>query len=104
MRRLLAVRRPPGARGFSYEDTLAYRLYGPKPLAALRRESGPVVKTPYFSVNIPIPFVGGVAHETQVVVHPVITHSGTKPWPQILWDAEEALGSHWADLLRGLWK
>ncbi|CAK8993103.1 GTPase HflX (GTP-binding protein HflX) [Durusdinium trenchii] len=62
-------------RWFSYEDTLAYRLHGPKPLA--------------------------------VVVHPVVTAGKStwgKPWPQILWDAEEALGlaraNRW-DLLPG---
>eukprot|EP00435_Cladocopium_sp_Y103_P061416 s243_g23.t1 len=62
-------------RCFSYEDTLAYRLYGPKPMA--------------------------------IVVHPVVTAGKStwgKPWPQILWDAEEALGlaraNRW-DLLPG---
>ena len=33
--------------------------------------------------------------KAQVVVHPVLTAGGSgwgKPWPQILWDAEEAPG------------
>ncbi|CAE8734683.1 unnamed protein product, partial [Polarella glacialis] len=64
-----AARRLPGGfgslwvRGFSYEDTLAFRLHGPKPMAC--------------------------------VIHPVVSGPGAgwgKPWPQILWDAEEALG------------
>ncbi|CAE7268301.1 hflX [Symbiodinium sp. KB8] len=64
-----------GRRPFSYEDTLAFRLHGPKPQA--------------------------------VVIHPVLTAGAAgwgKPWQQILWDAEEALGlaraNRW-DLLPG---
>eukprot|EP00439_Symbiodinium_sp_Y106_P017144 s2738_g2.t1 len=56
-------------------DTLAFRLHGPKPQA--------------------------------VVIHPVLTAGAAgwgKPWQQILWDAEEALGlaraNRW-DLLPG---
>lgn len=67
----------PSSRCFSYEDTLAFRLHGPKPLA--------------------------------IVIHPVLPgHDHQKghgrPWQQVIWDAEEALGlaraNRW-DLLPG---
>lgn len=49
-------------RGFAYEDTFAYRVRGPKSKA--------------------------------IVIHPVLQIAGrtAKPWPQILFDAEEAIG------------
>eukprot|EP00929_Paragymnodinium_shiwhaense_P029010 TRINITY_DN16721_c0_g1_i1.p1 TRINITY_DN16721_c0_g1~~TRINITY_DN16721_c0_g1_i1.p1 ORF type:complete len:315 (-),score=59.77 TRINITY_DN16721_c0_g1_i1:74-1018(-) len=59
-------------RTFAYEDTFAFRVHGPKPLA--------------------------------LVIHPVLPSEIRKPIPEVLWDAEEALGlaraNRW-DLLPG---
>ena len=81
---------------FAHQDTLAFRLHGPKPQAVPRIR---------FAGNAPLLLLLLAALTThsyphEVVIHPVLTAGAAgwgKPWQQILWDAEEA----WIPDIRG---